>query len=201
MAHTLDHIAAERQQALTGARWAGLGEFFAAEPVAWGQPFFGADSTPAPGTWGGAGGMPPETDTPGGPYGPAIDPTTFPFIGPFLGPLTPGYVAPVVIGTGGAERAAIAAELRAADAAQAAGAAERAAAAAGAAAEYVSDIPGEIGEAGGEFLSELGAGAGAGVQSLFEGFTIPLTEIPGDLFEGIPTWVPLLGAAFLLTRK
>jgi len=64
------------------------------------------------------------------------------------------------------------------------------------AAEYISNIPGEAGEAGGEFLSGLGAGAGAGLGGLVD----PLTAIPGDLFKNIPIWVPVLGAAFLLTR-
>jgi len=91
------------------------------------------------------------------------------------------FLPPVQIGTGGAARAAIAEQLRAS-------------------AEYVSDIPAEVGEAGGEFVAELGAGVGAGVESVLTGVTAPITAIPGDLFEGIPSWVPLLGAAYLLTR-
>jgi len=62
--------------------------------------------------------------------------------------------------------------------------------------EYISNIPGEVGEAGGELLAGVGAGAGAGIGSLVD----PLTAIPGDLFKNIPIWVPVLGAAFLLTR-
>jgi len=62
--------------------------------------------------------------------------------------------------------------------------------------DYISNIPGELGEAGGELLEGLGAGAGAGLGSLVD----PLTSIPGDLFKNIPIWVPVLGAAFLLTR-
>ena len=61
---------------------------------------------------------------------------------------------------------------------------------AAAAADYISDIPGEIGEAGGELVGNLLGGALA-----------PITAAPGALFGEIPTWVPLLGAAYLLTRK
>lgn len=101
------------------------------------------------------------------------------------------------IGPGGAARATLAERLRAEEASKLAfGAAERAADAGAAAAQtaidmtlatidYVSDIPGEIGEAGGEFLA---------------GLADPLVKLPGDLLEGIPIWVPLLGAAFLFTR-
>jgi len=49
--------------------------------------------------------------------------------------------------------------------------------------EYLSNVPGEIGEAGGEFLANLFA---------------PVTGIPGDILGDLPIWVPLLGAAFLL---
>lgn len=98
------------------------------------------------------------------------------------------FLPPVQIGTGGAARAAIAEQLRAAQEQALAGA------------DYISDIPGEIGEAGGEFLAELGAGAGAGVQSLLEGATDPITTIPGDLLGDIPIWVPLLAGAFILAR-
>ena len=56
-----------------------------------------------------------------------------------------------------------------------------------AALDYLSDVPGEIGEAGGEFLVNL-FGPPLGT----------LAAVPGSLFENIPTWVPLLGAAWLL---
>jgi len=103
----------------------------------------------------------------------------------------------VSVGAGGAARATIAERLRAEEAAKLAfGAAERAAEAGAAAAQaaldttlaaidYVSDIPGEFGEAGGELLA---------------GLADPLVKLPGALLEGIPIWVPLLGAAFLFTR-
>jgi len=152
-----------------------LGEFFAAEPVPWG------------------GAM--------GPFFETVTPITYPDggdiypVGITLGSLGGDIVQ---IGTGGAARAEIAAELRAQEAATlAAGAAERAGAAAGATAEYVSGIPGELGEAGGELVAELGAGVGAGLGAV----VAPIVAAPGALLEGIPVWVPLLGAAFLLTRK
>jgi len=63
--------------------------------------------------------------------------------------------------------------------------------------EYISNIPGEIGEAAGEFVAGLGGGVGAGLGAL----TAPIVAAPGALLEGIPTWVPLLGAAYLLTRN
>ena len=66
--------------------------------------------------------------------------------------------------------------------------------------EYISNLPGEVGEAGGEFVAGLGAGVGAASESVIGGVTAPLSALPGDLFEGVPTWVPLLGAAYLLTR-
>jgi len=90
------------------------------------------------------------------------------------------------IGPGGAARATIAERLRAEEAAKLAfGAAERAAEAGAAAAQTALDIPGEFGEAAGDLLA---------------GLTDPLVKLPGALLEGIPIWVPLLGAAFLLTR-
>jgi len=143
--------------------------------------FFAAEPVP----WGGA----------MGPFFETVTPITYPDGGDIYS--IPAVTPLGIVGDVATElrvRAGLGAELAAATA-------ERSAAAAGAAAEYVSDIPGEIGEAAGELVAELGAGAGAGVQSLLEGFTTPLTAIPGDLFEGIPTWVPLLGAAFLLTRN
>jgi len=63
--------------------------------------------------------------------------------------------------------------------------------------EYISNIPGEIGEAAGEFVAGIGGGVGAGLGAL----TAPIVAAPGALLEGIPTWVPLLGAAYLLTRN
>jgi len=63
--------------------------------------------------------------------------------------------------------------------------------------EYISNIPGEIGEAAGEFVAGLGGGVGAGLGAL----TAPIVAAPGALLEGIPSWVPLLGAAYLLTRN
>jgi len=87
------------------------------------------------------------------------------------------------IGPGGAERASIAEALRLAEAQKLlAGSAE-----------YVSNIPGEVGEAAGEFLEELGLGVGAGLA----GVTEPLAELPGSLLENIPLWVPALGIAYL----
>jgi len=152
-----------------------LGEFFAAEPVPWGGAMGPLFETVIPITY---------------PDGGDIYP-----VGITLGSLGGDIVQ---IGTGGAARAEIAAELRAQEAATlAAGAAERAAAAAGATAEYISDIPGELGEAGGELVAELGAGVGAGLGAV----VAPIVAAPGALLEGIPVWVPLLGAAFLLTRK
>ncbi len=140
-------------------------------------PLFGTDPTPEPGAYGAAGGMPSGIETP--------------FLtGSFWDLLSTSGTAtlpPVQIGPGGAERAIIAEELRAADAA--------------AAADYISDLPGEVGEAAGEFVAELGAGVGSATESVIGGVTAPITAIPGDLFEGIPTWVPLLGAAYLLTRN
>ena len=160
-----------------------LGEFFATEHPTWeeygrsGEAFFGGEIT-------GSGATPSGIET-------EIYP--IPSFGgiPFLRYLGDSTPPPVTVGEGGAERASIAEQLRL----------EEAAKLAGGAIDYVSDIPGEIGEAGGEFLSELGAGAGAGLQSVLAGGITPLTAIPGDLFEGIPTWVPLLGAAYLLTRR
>jgi len=157
-----------------------LGEFFAAEPVAWGQPFF-------------------ETVTPAPTAPPPADTGLYVFEQPgFLSWLGGGPLSEPEIGPGGAERAATAARLRAEEAAAlAAGAAERAGEVAGAAAEYVSGIPGAIGEAGGELVAELGAGVGAGLGAV----VAPIVAAPGALLEGIPVWVPLLGAAFLLTRN
>jgi len=63
--------------------------------------------------------------------------------------------------------------------------------------EYISNIPGEIGEAAGEFVAGIGGGVGAGLGAL----TDPIVADPGALLEGIPSWVPLLGAAYLLTRN
>jgi len=63
--------------------------------------------------------------------------------------------------------------------------------------EYISNIPGEIGEAAGEFVAGIGGGVGAGLGAL----TAPIVAAPGALLEGIPSWVPLLGAAYLLTRN
>jgi len=149
-----------------------LGEFFAAEPVPWG------------------GAM--------GPFFETVTPITYPDGGDIysIPAVTPEGIGrdiygTIQIGTGGAERAVIAAELRAAEAAQAAGGAALAAA------DYISDIPGEIGEAGGELVAELGAGVGAGLGAV----VAPVVAAPGALLEGIPIWVPLLGAAFLLTRN
>jgi len=172
-----------------------LGEYFATEHPTWeeygrsGEAFF-----PETGTSITTAEQAPPPDV--GMYG--YEQFTFPPIlgagySALTGTLGAGYetIAPVAVGVGGEARALIAEQLRL----------EEAAKLTGGVIEYISDIPGEIGEAGGEFLSELGAGAGAGVQSVLEGGITPLTAIPGDLFEGIPTWVPLLGAAYLLTRK
>jgi len=98
------------------------------------------------------------------------------------GTLGAGY--DIAIGTGGAARAAIAEELRAEETGT------EQPGAVPAALDYVQGIPGAAGEAGGELLS-----------GLIGGVTEPLTAIPGDLFGDIPSWVPLLGAAYLLTRK
>ena len=62
--------------------------------------------------------------------------------------------------------------------------------------DYMSNVPGEIGEAGGELFANLGAGLGSGVAAASQ----PLWDAPGDLLKNIPIWVPVLGAAFLLTR-
>ena len=147
-------------------------------------PLFGSDPTPEPGDYGPAGGISSGVERPfftgsfwdfmASDWAPGsqrhlVDPT-----GPLL---------PIQIGPGGANRATIAAERRAAEAA-----------------EYVSDIPGEIGEAGGEFVAELGAGVGSGIESVLTGATEPLTAIPGDLLGDIPIWVPLLAGAFILAR-
>lgn len=102
------------------------------------------------------------------------------------GTLGAGY--DVAIGTGGAERALIAEERRQSE--QAVDDGTEQPGAIPAALDYVQGIPGAAGEAGGELLGNLFAGA-----------TEPLTAIPGDLLGDIPTWVPLLGAAYLLTRK
>ena len=137
-----------------------------------GQSFFGGETTGS--TVPGAGGMP---SAGGG------DMYTAPGVqnwGSFL--------PPVQIGTGGAARADIAAQLRAAQEQALAGA------------DYISDIPGEVGEAAGEFAAELGAGLGAGIQSVLTGATEPITDIPGDLLGDIPIWVPLLAGAFILSR-
>ena len=135
-------------------------------------PLFGTDPTPEPGAYGAAGGMPSEIETP--------------FLtGSFWDLLSTSGTAtlpPVTVGPGRSQEGDLVDE--------AAAAAAAAQAAAAAAADYVSDIPGEIGEAGGELIGNL-----------LEGATAPITAIPGDLFEGIPTWVPLLGAAYLLTRN
>lgn len=117
--------------------------------------------------------------------------------GPYYWPEGLGGPPEPEIGPGGAARATLAERLRAEEAAKLAfGAAERAAEAGAAAAQtaldttlaaidYVSVIPGEFGEAGGELLA---------------GLADPLVKLPGALLEGIPIWVPLLGAAFLFTR-
>jgi len=68
----------------------------------------------------------------------------------------------------------------------------------GSGADYVSDLPGELGEATGEFFAELGAGLGLGLGGLFGGATAPITAAPGDLLKGIPIWAPLLAGAYLL---
>jgi len=160
-----------------------LGEFFATEHPTWeeygrsGEAFFGGEITGSQAT----------------PSGIETEIYPIPSFGgiPFLryfGDYTP---PPVTVGEGGAARASIAEQLRL----------EEAAKLAGGAIDYISDIPGEIGEAGGEFVAGLGAGVGTGVESVLTGVTAPITAIPGDLFEGIPTWVPLLGAAYLLTRQ
>ena len=98
------------------------------------------------------------------------------------------FLPPVQIGTGGAARAEIAAQLRAAQELALAGA------------DYVSDLPGEVGEAAGEFVEELGAGVGAGIESVLAGATEPITDIPGDVLREIPIWVPILAGAFILSR-
>ena len=89
---------------------------------------------------------------------------------------TVGAIPSVVVGTGRSQEGDLVDEAATTDAA--------------AAADYISDIPGEIGEAGGELVGNLLGGALA-----------PITAAPGALFGEIPTWVPLLGAAYLLTRK
>ena len=160
-----------------------LGEFWAADAPTWeefgrsGEAFIGGEITGSQATPSGI-----ETEI----Y-PIPSFEGIPFLR-YLGDYTP---APVTVGEGGAERALIAEQLRLEEAAQLTGGVI----------EYISDIPGEIGEAGGEFLAELGGGAGAGVQSVLEGGITPLTAAPGALFGDIPTWVPLLGAAYILTRK
>ena len=139
-------------------------------------PLFGSDPTPEPGDYGPAGGISSGVERPF-------------FTGSFWDILATQGTAtlpPIQIGPGGAQRAIIAEELRAAEAARAA--------------DYVSDIPGEIGEAGGEFVAELGAGVGSGIESVLTGATEPLTAIPGDLLGDIPIWVPLLAGAFILSR-
>lgn len=98
------------------------------------------------------------------------------------GPLLP----PVTVGTGRSQEGDII---------------DEAAAVAAAAAAAAAEIPGAIGEAGGELVAGLGAGVGSGVESVLTGVTAPITAIPGALFEGIPSWVPLLGAAYLLSRQ
>jgi len=137
-------------------------------------PLFGADPTPEPGEYGLAGGMP---SAGGG------DMYTAPGVQNWA-----SFLPPVQIGTGGAARAEIAAQLRAVQEQALAGA------------DYVSDLPGEVGEAAGEFAAELGAGLGAGIQSVLTGATEPITDIPGDLLGDIPIWVPLLAGAFILSR-
>ena len=116
-----------------------------------------------------------------------------------LGAVTGAVTGPEpVIGPGGAERAAIAEQLRLEEAAKlAAGAAEVGLDATLATLDYISDIPAEIGEAGGEFLEELGTGAGAGAGALLGGVLDPLTAAPGDLLGGIPIWAPALVIAWL----
>ena len=153
-----------------------LGEFFAADHPTWeeygrsGEPFFpqtGTSITTAE-----------QVGTPDvGMYG--YEQFAFP---PILGAGysaltgTVGAIPSVVVGTGRSQEGDLVDEAAAADAA--------------ATADYISDIPGEIGEAGGELVGNLLGGALA-----------PITAAPGALFGEIPTWVPLLGAAYLLTRK
>jgi len=106
--------------------------------------------------------------------------------GPYYWPEGLGGPPEPEIGPGGAARATLAERLRAEEAAKLAfGAAERAAEAGAAAAQTALDIPGEFGEAAGDLLA---------------GLADPLVKLPGALLEGIPIWVPLLGAAFLLSR-
>jgi len=180
MAHTLDHIAAERQQDLTRSRWAGLGEFFEAEPPTWeeygrsGEPFFYDPDAP----------ISLALATPSGIEKPMYPVFTLGTLFPSAGsraddpPQLPGSVA---WGKFWAERAS---ERAAPEDSQAQDSVLLETL------DYVSDLPGEFGEAGGEFFSNL--------------FGPPLetfAAVPGSVFENIPLWVPLLGAAFLLTRN
>ena len=153
-----------------------LGEFFAADHPTWeeygrsGEPFFpltGTSITTAE-----------QVGTPDvGMYG--YEQFAFPpILGAGYSALTGtlGAIPSVVVGTGRSQEGDLVDEAATTDAA--------------AAADYISDIPGEIGEAGGELVGNLLGGALA-----------PITAAPGALFGEIPTWVPLLGAAYLLTRK
>ena len=158
-----------------------LGEFFAAEHPTWeeygrsGEPFFpqtGTSITTAE-----------QVGTPDvGMYG--YEQFAFPPIlgagySALTGTLGAGYAGlpAVTVGAGRSQEGDIVDEAAAAEAAAAA-------------ADYISDIPAEIGEAGGELVGNL-----------LGGVLAPITAAPGALFGEIPTWVPLLGAAYILTRK
>lgn len=157
-----------------------LGEFFAAEHPTWeeygrsGEPFFPQTATSITTS--------EQVGTPDvGMYG-YEQVTVPPILGAGYSALTGtlGAIPAVVVGSGRSQEGDLVDEAQMADQEGALPAAI----------DYISDIPGEVGEAGGELVGNLLGGALA-----------PLTAAPGDLFEGIPTWVPLLGAAFLLTRK
>lgn len=168
MVHTLDHIAEQRREAQAAVMGSGGSSFI----DAWRDALSSLTS----------GGTTPSTEQDPAPSG---DPQP-PAFTPQGGPTAEEILAQIGWGTGGGydpfSYFTSGAEYWARQGAEAA--------------EYISNIPGEAGEAGGEFLAGVGAGAGAGIGSLVD----PLTAIPGDLFKNIPIWVPVLGAAFLLTR-
>jgi len=186
MAHTLDHLAAERREGLTASRVAALREFLTTEQPTWeeygrsGEPFFYDPDAP----------VSIALTTPSGiekPMYPYEAFTLFPGAGSRADdpPQLPGSGA---WGSFWGERASVTKQAAPEDNGLTLEDPSEGAIPAGL--EWLSNLPGEFGEAGGEFFANL-FGPPLGT----------LAAVPGSVFENIPTWVPLLGAAYLLTRK
>jgi len=185
MAHTLDHIAAERREELTASRWAGLREMVTTEWPTWeefgrsGEPVFYDPDAP----------VSIALTTPSG-----IEKPMYPVFS--LGTLFPGAGSraddpPQLPGAGWWTTLWEERETKqAAPEDNGLTLEDPPEGAIPAGFEWLSNLPGEFGEAGGEFFANL-FGPPLGT----------LAAVPGSVFENIPIWVPLLGAAYLLTRK